>query len=130
MNTLPVTQGHAGTSMRQPVHARCGTGIPVGVLHTVARRTRSITKTMEVGFAGGLPRSESGIAAVEVRVAGPGVGAGLHAGTLAIIRSSKMRSGIRHLPVVPNLQRSPWPGSASRRVLPYAGNRAGTPTYE
>ena len=77
-------------------------GIEVGVPHAVARRTRPVTDLIKVSPPGGLPRSAEGTEVVEGRVAGPGVGAGLQEGTLAISRSRRMRSGMGQLLIRPS----------------------------
>lgn len=99
---FPVAKHGVTTLIGRSTHAGRGSGIEVGVPHAVARRTRPITKITEVSLPGGLPRSAEGIEVVEDRVAGLGAGAGLHEGTLAISRSRRMRSGMRHLLVGPS----------------------------
>ena len=99
---FPVAKHGVTTLIGRSTHAGRGAGTEVGVPHAVARRTRPITEIIEVSLPGGLPRSAEGIEVVEDRVAGLGAGAGLHEGTLAISRSRRMRSGMRHLLVGPS----------------------------
>ena len=99
---IPVAKRRVTTPIGRSTQARPGVRIEVGVPHAVARRTRPITEIIEVGIPDGLPRPSEGIEAVEGRVAGLGVGSGLHEGTLAISRSRRMRSGMRHLLVGPS----------------------------
>ena len=94
---IPVAKRRVTTPIGRSTQAGPGAGIEVGVPHAVARRTRPIIEIIEVGLSDGLPRFPEGIEAVEGRVVGLGVGAGLHEGTLAISRSRRMRNGMRHL---------------------------------
>ena len=123
---IPVAKRPAPTLIGRSTQARPGAGIEVGVPHAVARRTRPITEIIEVGIPDGLPRSPEGIEAVEGRVAGLGVGVGLHEGTLAISRSRRMRNGMRHLLV--DFQPSPRLSEASSGVRP-PDVRTPTPHY-
>jgi hypothetical protein len=93
---------HVTTLKDRSTQARPEAGIEVGVPHAVARRTRPVTDLVKVSLPGGLPRSAEGIEVEEGRVAGPGAGAGLQEGTLAISRSRRLRSGMGQLLVGPS----------------------------
>jgi hypothetical protein len=96
---LLVAKHRAGGPIGRSAQIGCGDGRQASVLHALVCRTRSVTDIIGVGFSDGLVLLDCGIEAAEVRVAGPGVGAGLQDGTLAIIRSKRIMSGMRHLPV-------------------------------
>lgn len=77
---LPVAKRRSPDPIGRSAQTGRGTGINVGVPHTVARGTRSITEIIDVCLANRLSRSAEGVEVVESRVADVGAGAGLREG--------------------------------------------------
>ena len=74
---LPVPERRFPNTIGRSVQVGRGTGIEVGVPHTVAGRARSIAEIIEICLANGLSRPAELVEAVEGGIADVGTGAGM-----------------------------------------------------